>query len=392
MSRRGTAVGRYVPGWLEGVIPGYEDEHAAVTIKAHCWGSRITWAVADVLGKLLKLGRTSPVKLCKAISKESINWQCLCVHLGIPGVVVHIPSATQFEANTDPDVPLPAEVVEDHTTPTIGLIIMLLCWVRFRRARADRLKAVRFLGWFLDSCVAEHLRCRYAVDRDVATWSQRGTCRSQVQGGMCSHVRKMFAEWDTGCPLGDVMCGSMSHVFQCDRVSYVLLQLLQRVAEHIDGLQDELPFDWKVSRHAFAQSSASKRRPDRDYLRSLRESVVGERRTGGRGTAAALDGMERETIRRDDRREPMALRTAAWRHFSEAEAGGVWHLKEDAARIGQPAQDCSHSVLCWPHSKCALFLPPQDACLRSRAEENEASRPWHISARAPHRLSMSAIE
>ena len=49
---------------------------------------------------------------------------------------------------------------------------------------------------------------------------------------------------------------------------------------------------------------------------------------------------------------------ACWREW-ESHPHGVFHFKEDAARLGQPAREYNHMTLSWPQTLKAAWLPPQ---------------------------------
>ena len=131
-----------------------------------------------------------------------------------------------------------------------------------------------------------------------------------------------------------------------------------RLAAHIDGREDKCGLDFDALKHGAAVGLTRRQaRVDEDFVAALRKQILAKRRAG-RTTVAETNGVNTWALRRRDLKAMEELQRAGWRRFDEVQVG-VFHMKEDGARLGQPAKDYSISVLYWPRTTEATVLPPQ---------------------------------
>ena len=75
--------------------------------------------------------------------------------------------------------------------------------------------------------------------------------------------------------------------------------------------------------------------------------------------ALGINYIYSKVLSRRDRKDMLAHMQACWRAW-ESTPAGVYHLKEDAARLGQPGREYSHLSMSLLGLESAAFLPPQD--------------------------------
>ena len=327
-----------------------------------CDDNDVVWAVRPFLQHLFQ-NRKKATAWNKVINQEAVNWETfgVCLQLLDP---VWFPSVRQFRSNHDPDEALPVKVRDEHSVTTTGVLLVFLSWALFRRRKQEKNHSSHALVSWLSTCVAKEEADPDQIRRSIHHWASLAGCGGVQDGQPCMHVAQVVAHLGGGELFHDMakLLESLGKsAFGCAQASAVLREMILSITAHVHSRRDQLPLDYDALKHATLENQERQRR-GLDYHNALRREIVGKHRAGGRTGTAAGDQVHRHVVQKYDRELMHAIQQAGWRTYSLC-GTGVFHFKEDGARLGQPAKEFEHSVLCFPGSELATFLPGQDCVI-----------------------------
>ena len=353
----------YRPAWLDGQVASTVGDASRLLLKAFVWNDsgEVTWSLVPVLEYLLgDTAQKNHVRWNRLIKDLSVNWSVLCVAASVPDVGIWYQSQRQWMENYGPDVPMPRFVVEQQSASSMGLLIVVLSWARQRRRDTDRRRGWDLLAYLLRTLLLPSDGAMPGLRDQILRWSAAGTCEIR-RARSCGHILRVLALdfEDAHDLLFQTMRTLALHIFSCDRCARVLGLWLHVLVRRIKTRSHLIAFDAEASHHPFTAGQHKRRRLDLDFHRQIKQTILKQRVSGGRGSVAKVNTVGRWSLSRRDRREMLIHMAACWRRWSEVPSG-LFHIKEDAARLGQPAREYNHSALAWPLTREAAYLPPQD--------------------------------
>lgn len=257
----------------------------------------VTWGLVALLAVFYESVRASQSHWHKVIKRDSSNWEVLCELLRLPYEGLWHESSLQYEARHGPDAAALVFVVSEQTATTLGMLIVVLSFVMLRRSNADKKRGAAMLLQLLKLFVGEGEGDQGQLYSNVAHWGARGVCDLGGDSRGCVHFRQILQAHPGTDPhwlLHSVVVGLGASAFACERCRVALGALLRRLAQHIEGRIDEIPFEFSALKHGRSGLARRRCRVDAAFEDALRRTVKDRRsaaaRRGGRTCECGASG------------------------------------------------------------------------------------------------------
>ena len=247
---------------------------------------------------------------------------------------------TSFKSHTAAGTPATSKTVSELTISTLGLLLMLAMWTSGRREAASKENAVRLLEAVLVSTKLVDV-CKLHVVLMVVTVAA-ALCKLDAVGGRCSHLRGGldFLREEGSCPqrcLARCMQHWSGQLLHCPSCAHAVKVVANHLAGHVQsswGTWGELG---AAGHDRVVDHRGKALQHDADYKKALKDTVMKRRRCSTIRAVTDSKGSGRNTASTWATADMEKYQVAAWRSFSELT--GTFVLQEDAARLGQPAQE-----------------------------------------------------
>ena len=245
-----------------------------------------------------------------------------------------------FKSHTAAGTQATSKTVSEFTISTLGLLLMLTMWTTGRREAASRGNAVLLLEAVLvptklvEACKLQLVLTVVAVAAAL--------CKLDAVDGRCCQLRSGldFLREEGSCPQGCLArCMQQwgGHLLHCPSCAHAAKVVANHLAGHVQsswGTWGEL----RAAGHGCVVDHRGKAlRHDAGYKKTLKDTVMKRRRCSTIRAVTDSKGSCRNTARTWATADVETYQVAAWRSFGELT--GTFVLQEDAARLGQPAQE-----------------------------------------------------
>lgn len=247
----------------------------------------------------------------------------------------------------------------ERMVSTQGLLLALLAWCSLKKKKEDKSLGSAILECWV-SALCDVQQC---VDLDLPAIAPGapGDCGYQQVSGTCRHHVMVPPLRNAGTARHDVVkylidisasctvCPVNAHILRCilEPLAEAMAATLPTVAE-----QDAL-------KRQHLQSHVRKMRIDEDYKHQVATRVrAGRARSGGDVTAVDSQ-MSRDTARGFAHLDIERLLAEQWNLYDGQQISGVVSIVEDAARLGNPAEETTVYAMWHERGQHGFWLVPQ---------------------------------
>lgn len=353
---------RHTAKWLQHslVVPG--EEPIAVSWKVLCFAdSTIWWAVAGMFYSFLGSARQSRIDVSRVLKEHDTDLRMWLASLGMEYDLMMQLSHRQLKFRGGASQ---AHACPDTLCTTWGIIVVLGHWAAHRRRFACRARARGLLEMFLGRLVEPST----AEDMSKLSPNLEAHALCGLPDIECRHwigVKKSLGGGNHALQvLIDLIVGLCKTAIFCNAGARLLKHIIVELATHMDTRLSTgtVELDTDALKHASAVDHRGKRvHVDSDYKAVLKKRIIGQRKCSGEACIASLDDVRGATVQDWMHKDMRCWLAALWRIFSSPSSSGVFILKEDGARLGQPAREMMHYTLRFPRDDVACCLIPQAA-------------------------------
>lgn len=364
---------KYTPFWLEASQPTEENEVVSINFKAYAYASGAChWSLKQLFMSMFGQ-RNCRIDVTKELRRQCLHIEVLCMQLGLDWEEQVLTSYRQIRAIGEQADMSYAKL--EPTITTAGLILLLILWANNRRSHIDRRRAVAILELFCLKC--------FAGDGDIAELVSKcldgaaSACSEGSTGGFCHHLARSVASLRQGGGGGLarrlVACMVLvsEHYLHCRAACIGVRACVDTLCRRIGERIEALGFSSNPLKHGASLDHRGRRhRIDEDFKRALVTEILTKRKGHSKASIACIDGIREGSCRDWDHAEIMGYIQSCWRQVGQA--GGVYSLQLDAARLGQPARETVVHILQNNGGNVACYLPPQ--ALPTKCEVSGFSR------------------
>jgi hypothetical protein len=325
-------------------------------VKVYRFGdAKLYWSVQHLFLCFFQ-NRTARLDTNKECGRQQFDLEVYCEALQQDATFM---VEKNFRSHTASQTEPNCRTVKEFTISTLGMLLLLAMWASGRKEVASREKAVLLLAALLAGARIVQA-CTFQVISVVVS-AAAALCTVNSQGGRCRHLRQGLDLLQAGdhCPqLALARCIERwsAHHLHCPSCCHAV----KLVAQHLAHRIQESWSTWTTSaadHDRVVDHRGKKLQHDQDYKQSLKDRVLKRRKCSTIKAVTDMKGSGRNVSRYWATADLERYQMAAWRELSEL--SGTFVLQEDAARLGQPAQETETLILHHVGSQKCAILPPQ---------------------------------
>lgn len=267
---------------------------------------------------------------------------------------------------------------EVQTISTAGLLMVLISWHIWRRKRIDRDRAAAILLGLVCKLWPTDSEWHRPIDEIFVACG--GACQegvANIGSGFCAHVdaadqarRRRGAVHTSSL---DLLRELVSASFSCCKVADIAGAIVAFIARTLEkDLCERMDSLDALQHSALERKSSRKRMRDEDYRRAVMEIAIKQGRARSSACAAKLGGLRSASVSDWQHRHMAALQAAAWRRCSGFSS--VLVVCEDAARLGNPAEDFMVMVAECVEEGFSVYLPSQVMSSGTKGHRTDGAR------------------
>lgn len=299
-------------------------------------GHKVYWSVQALFSRLSQ-HRASRLSVGRETNRQHFDSEVYCEALQQDAAPMLEKS---FKSHTAAGTQATSKTVSEFTLSTLGLLLMLTMLTTGRREAASRENAVLLLEAVLVSTQLVEACGLQLVFMVVAVAA--ALCKLDAVDGRCCHLRSGldFLREERSCPqrcLARRMQQWGGHLLHCPSCAHAVKVVANQLAGHVQsswGAWGEL---CAAGHDRVVDHRGKALHHDAHYKKTLKDKVMKRRRCSTIRAATDSKGSGRNTARTWATADMEKYQVAAWRSF--VELTGTFVLQEDAARLGQPAQE-----------------------------------------------------
>ena len=360
----------YTARWFRSSVRLPNQAPALTTWKAVVFSDQeVYWSISDVLCSLLGSRRKGRIDVSKEIRKSALDWEMWCAALGLPFELMLSKSKRAVSAKPEDDATDYRHVTDDMLLTTWGLLVLLGFWSSQRRALSCRQTGQCYLRMLVEALVPP------SISSSLLQWGchfDMSACMQGVLGTPCVHAAAILAPRGNEDPLDAcvrVISGLTGQYTVCEQsrqwlgatiipgLAGYIAAVARAGGDHFDG--DALQHPRRVDHRGCRMPVAT------EYKVALRESILKKRKCQSQRQVASTHGIAEGSVRKWLHHDLRGVMNACWRLAGEVEDLGPLLLKQDGARLGQPARETVHYRASVPSLGLTTFMAPQDRPIAS---------------------------
>lgn len=267
-----------------------------------------------------------------------------------------------------------AASIKDTFTCSVQALLAILSWFQVSRRCRDQQAHIRrlihaWVGACMQSSVAEMMRDIENIADECAP-----VCVDGVVGGRCQHMREaIFALAEVPgdrlpTQIGEILAQLQKLVgSSCVAVLAFYHEAMQHIATDIEGgmLSDKFEVDAKDLNPVRARGTKRKVY-DEDWKRAITSEALDKRRTkNGSQLLRGLGDADPHLAQKWEHKEMQAYLASCFRVLKDVKHLGI---TSDAARLGDPAEECIIFLLWAAEADCGVVAAPQALADSDRAD------------------------